>query len=178
MTWYEIVLLVSSILFLLSTIGSLLFGGIDVDFDANVDIDIDAGGTLFSDVFSFKGLLHFCIGFSLVLTLMREVSLASVAYGVITGLVFAVVLYFLYKLMYEKAQHSIVYTHEIKDMDAEVYFWNKEQRIGEVFVTLEGRPVTITIHCPEGVDLENGQKLKVSGTCKLVSPSSFETIII
>ena len=178
MAWYDIVLLVSSILFLLSTIGSLLFGGIDVDFNTDVDIDIDAGGTLFSDIFSFKGLLHFCIGFSLVLTLMREVNLASVSYGVITGLVFAVVLYFLYKFMYEKAQQSMKYTHDIKDMDEEVYFWHKQQRIGEVFVTLEGRPVTITIHCPEGVDLEKGQKLKVSGTRKLVMPSSFETSII
>jgi hypothetical protein len=177
MTWYEIVLLVSSIFFLLSTVGSLLFGGIDVDFDADIDVDVNTGG-LFGDVFSFKGLLHFCIGFSLVLTLMHEVSFASVSYGVITGLVFAVVLYFLYKFMYDKAQHSIKYTYEIKDMDAEVYFWHKERRIGEVFVTLEGRPVTITIHCPEGVDLEKGQKLKVSGTRKLVSPSSFETIII
>jgi hypothetical protein len=178
MAWYDIVLLVSSILFLLSTVGSLLFGGIDVDFDADVDIDFDGGGTLFSDVFSFKGLLHFCIGFSLVLTLMREVTLKSIFYGVITGLVFAIVLYFLYKFMYEKAQHSIKYTTDIKDMEAEVYFWHKEKRIGEVFVTLEGRPVTITIHCQEGVDLEKGQKLKVSGTRKLVSPSSFETVII
>ena len=173
MAWYEIVLLVSSVLFLLSTVGSLLFGGIDVDFDT----DIDAGAVL-SDVFSFKGLLHFSIGFSLVLTLMREVTFASVSIGVISGLVFAVVLYFLYKLMYEKAQQSMKYTHEIKDLEAEVYFWNKDKRIGEVFVTLEGRPVTVTIHCPEGVDLERGQKLKVSGTRKLVSPSSFETVII
>ena len=80
--------------------------------------------------------------------------------------------------MYEKAQQSMKYTHDIKDMDAEVYFWHKQQRIGEVFVTLEGRPVTVTIHCPEGIELEKGQKLKVSGTRKLVTPSSFETVII
>jgi hypothetical protein len=173
MTWYEIVLLVSATFFLLSTIGSLLFGGMDADFDTDID-----SGTLLSDVFSFKGLLHFCVGFSLVLTLMHEVSFTSVAYGVITGLVFAVVLFYLYKLMYEKAQQSMNYTNEITEMDAEVYFWNKDRRIGEVFVTLEGRPVTITIQCPEGIDLEKGQKLKVSGTRKLVSPSTPETIII
>ena len=173
MAWYEIVLLVASVLFLLSTVGSLLFGGLEVDVDADFD-----AGTPFSDIISFKGLLHFSIGFSLVLTLMREVTLASVSFGVITGLVFAVVLYFLYKFMYEKAQKSMKYTQDIKDMDAEVYFWSKDQRIGEVFITLEGRPVTVTINCPEGVDLEKGQKLKVSGTRKLVSPSSFDTVII
>ncbi|GHS98308.1 hypothetical protein FACS189421_06690 [Bacteroidia bacterium] len=173
MAWYEIVLIVSAALFLISTLGSLLFGGIDLDFD----VDIDAS-TLLSDFLSFKGLLHFCIGFSLVLTLMKEVSLASVSYGVITGLVFVVVLYYLYKFLYEKTQQTLKYTTEIKEQEAEVYFWNKGQRIGEVFVTLEGRPVTITIHCPEGVELERGQKLKVSGTRKLVYPSSFDTIII
>jgi prepilin signal peptidase PulO-like enzyme (type II secretory pathway) len=175
MAWYDIVLLISSVFFLISTLGSLFFGGVDVDFDWDTDVD---AGTLLSDILSFKGLLHFCMGFSLVLTLMRKVSFFSVTCGVITGIVFAVVLYYLYKFLYEKAQQSIRYTTEIKDLDAEVYFWNKNRRIGEVFVTLEGRPVTITIHCPDGIDLENGQKLKVSGTRKLVYPSVYETIII
>jgi prepilin signal peptidase PulO-like enzyme (type II secretory pathway) len=173
MAWYEIILLVSAALFLISTVGSLLFGGMEVDFDTDIE-----GGVFLSDIFSFKGLLHFSIGFSLVLTLMQQVSFASVGYGILSGAAFAVVLYYLYKLMYEKAQQSMKYVTEIKDMDAEVYFWNKERRIGEVFVTLEGRPVAVTIHCPEGVDLEKGQKLKVSGTRKLVSPSVFETLII
>ncbi|MDR1527931.1 MAG: hypothetical protein LBS46_09750 [Dysgonamonadaceae bacterium] len=93
MTWYEIVLLVSAIFFLISTIGSLFFGGIKVDFDTDLD-----AGTLLSDILSFKGLLHFCVGFSLVLTLMHEVSFASVTYGIITGLVFVVILYYLYKM--------------------------------------------------------------------------------
>lgn len=167
MAWYEIILLVSSALFLITTIGSLLFGGMDVDLDADV-------GTLLSDILSFKGLLHFCIGFSLTLTLMQEVSVFSIGYGVITGLVFAVVLYFLYKFFYEKMQQSLRYTTEIKEMEAEVYFWDKTQRIGEVFVTLEGRPVTITIRCPEGIDLKKGEKLNVSGTRKLVHPSMHE----
>jgi hypothetical protein len=173
MTWYEIVLLLSAAFFLLSTVGSLLFGGMDLDLDADVD-----AGTLVSDLVSFKGLIHFAIGFSLVLTLMHETTPIAVAGGVATGVVFVVVLYYLYKWVYERAQQSLKYTHDIWEMDAEVYFWNKEKRIGEVFVTLEGRPVTVTIHCPEGVDLEKGQKIKVSGTRKLVSPSSFETIII
>jgi hypothetical protein len=70
------------------------------------------------------------------------------------------------------------YTNDIKDMDAEVYFWNETQRIGEVFVTLEGRPVTITIQCPENITLEKGQKIKVSGTRKIVYPSYYDTLII
>jgi uncharacterized membrane protein len=166
MTWYEIVLIVSSGLFLLATISSLFFGEIDVE------LDVDSG-FLFSDLVSFKGLLHFAIGFSLTLTLMQEVTLASVAIGVIAGTVFVAILYYLYKFVYEKLQQNMKYTDEIKEMDAEVYFWNETQKIGEVFVTLEGRPVTITLQGAGGIKLEKGQKIKVSGNRQSVYPVDF-----
>ncbi len=164
MTWYEIMLLLSGGFFVISSVISLLFGELDVDLDGGPD-------TILSDIFSFKGLLHFCIGFSLVLTLMQEVTVASVAFGVITGVVFSIMLYFVYKFIYEQAHQSMQYTEEIHELDAEVYFWDSTSRTGEVFISLEGRPVTIAIRCPEGVDLQKGQKLKVSGTRKVVYPS-------
>jgi uncharacterized membrane protein len=166
MAWYEIVLIVSSGLFLLFTAGSLLFGEIDVD------LDVDAG-FLLSDLVSFKGLLHFAIGFSLALTLLQDVTPTSIGIGVITGIVFVVTLYYLYKTVYGKLQQNMKYTTEIKEMDAEVYFWNETQKIGEVFVTLEGRPVTITLQGAEGANLEKGQKIKVSGTRQSVYPVNF-----
>ncbi|MDR1730230.1 MAG: hypothetical protein LBR52_06170 [Prevotellaceae bacterium] len=167
MAWYEIMLLLTGGLFVISSILSLLFGELDMDFDSGTD-------AILSDIISFKGLLHFCIGFSLVLTLMREVTVISVACGVITGMIFSIVLFFLYKFIYEKAQQHLQYTENIHELDAEVYFWDKTSRTGEVFVSLEGRPVTISIRCPECVDLQKGQKLKVSGTRKLVYPSETE----
>ncbi|MDR0866346.1 MAG: hypothetical protein LBO74_15660 [Candidatus Symbiothrix sp.] len=170
MTWYEIVLIVSAALFLFSTIGSLFFG--EIDIDADLDIDADSG-FLLGDIISFKGLLHFAIGFSLVLTLMQEVTVTSISFGVISGIVFVFVLYYLYKLVYEKLQQNMKYTNDIKEMEAEVYFWNENQKIGEVFVTLEGRPVTITLQGAEGLNLEKGQKIKVSGTRKSVAPVEF-----
>ncbi|MDR2056753.1 MAG: hypothetical protein LBP83_00410 [Dysgonamonadaceae bacterium] len=166
MNWYEIVLIVSSGLFLFSTIASLFFGEVDVDLDVNADF-------LLSDVISFKGLLHFAIGFSLTLTLMRGATFTSVGIGVLTGIIFVAVLYYLYKMVYRKLEQNIKYTNEIKEMDAEVYFWNENQKIGEVFVTLEGRPVTITLQGAEGINLEKGQKIKVSGTRQLVYPVNF-----
>jgi hypothetical protein len=166
MAWYEIVLIVSAGLFLFSSVGSLFFGDIDMD------IDLD-GGFLLSDILSFKGLVHFSIGFSLVLTLMQEVTLASVSYGVVAGLIFSLSLYYLYKLVYGKLQQNMKYTHEIKEMEAEVYFWNEAQKIGEVFVTLEGRPVTITLQDAKDFHLERGQKIKVSGTRKSGHPVEF-----
>ena len=170
MTWYVIVLIVSSGLFFLTSIGSLFFG--DIDMDSNADLDVGSG-FLLSDVFSFKGLIHFTIGFSLTLTLMNEFTLLSAAIGVITGIIFVLVLYYLYKIVFEKLHQSISYTTEINDMEAEVYYWDNKSKTGEVFVTLEGRPVTITLECPEGVDFEKGQKIKVSGTRHAVQPAGY-----
>ena len=165
MAWYVIVLIVSSALFLLTTIVSLIFG--DMDLDADVDV---GSGFVLGDVLSFKGLVHFTIGFSLALTLMKEFSLLSATVGVVTGIVFVLVLFYLYKTLFEKLQQSVKYTHEINEMDAEVYFWDDKSKIGEVFITLEGRPVTVTLVCPEDIHFEKGQKIKVSGTRRSVHP--------
>ena len=170
MAWYIIILIVSSGLFLITTIGSLFFGSVDLD----MDVDVDAGsGFLLGDLISFKGLIHFTIGFSLTLTLLGEFSLLSASIGVVTGIVFVLVLYYLYKLLFEKLQHSVKYTHEITDMEAEVYFWDEKSKIGEVFITLEGRPVTVTLKCPENVSFQKGQKIKVSGTRHSVYPVDY-----
>ncbi|GHT12622.1 hypothetical protein FACS189426_16280 [Bacteroidia bacterium] len=166
MAWYVIVLIVSSALFLLTTIGSFIFG--DIDLDADMEFD---SGFLLSDVISFKGLIHFAIGFSLVLTLMKEVTLVSTSVGVVTGIVFVAVLYYLYKLIFEKLQQHIKYTDVIHDLDAEVYFWDDKTKIGEVFITLEGRPVTITLNSRDETHFEKGQKIKVSGTRHSVYPT-------
>ena len=169
MDWYVIVLIVSSALFALTSIGSLLFGSIDMDMDADVDVDVGSG-FLLGDLISFKGLIHFTIGFSLSLTLMGGFSLLSATVGVVTGTVFVLVLYYLYKTLFEKLQQNIKYTDVINDMEADVYFWDEKTKIGEVFITLEGRPVTVTLKCDDDIRFEKGQKIRVSGTRKSVKP--------
>ncbi|MDR1555875.1 MAG: DUF1216 domain-containing protein [Tannerellaceae bacterium] len=163
MAWYVIVLIVASGLFLLSTIGSVFLGDLDVDA-------VPDSGFLVSDLLSFKGLIHFSIGFSLVLTLMQGLNFVSACLGVLTGIVFMAVLYYLYKFFFEKLQQSMKYTNEIKEMDAEVYFWDAQSKIGEVFITLEGRPVTVTLKCSGEISLTKGQKIKVSGNRNAVYP--------
>jgi PhoPQ-activated pathogenicity-related protein len=104
---------------------------------------------------------------------MSEFTLLSATIGVITGAIFVLVLYYLYKIVYEKLHQSIKYTTEINDMEAEVYYWDGKSKTGEVFVTLEGRPVTITLLCPEDVNFEKGQKIMVSGTRHSVHPTGY-----
>ena len=170
MAWYVIVLIISSGFFILTTIISVFFGNMDVDMNADIDV---GSGFMLSDVISFKGLIHFTIGFSLTLTLLKEFSLLSVAIGVITGIIFVLVLYYLYKVIFEKLHQSITYTNEINDMEAEVYYWDSKSKTGEVFVTLEGRPVTITLECHDDVNFVKGQKIRVSGTRNSVHPAGY-----
>ena len=165
MEWYVIVLIVSSGVFLLTSVCLLLFGNMETD----AGLDLDSGFT-WGDLFSFKGLIHFTIGFSLTLTLMDGVTFLSAALGCITGVVFVLVLYYLYKLLFDKLQQNINYTTTITDAEAEVYFWDNNRKIGEVFITLEGRPVTVTLVYDKDIHLEKGRKIRVSGTRKSVSP--------
>ena len=60
---YFFAALVSTGIFLLQFILSIFFGSMDTDIDVNADgnADIDM-----SSVLSFKGLIHFCMGFGLV----------------------------------------------------------------------------------------------------------------
>ena len=57
---FLLIALVSSGLFLVQFVLSLFMGGMDMDVDVDGDADVD---TDMGSVFSFKGLLHFLIGF-------------------------------------------------------------------------------------------------------------------
>lgn len=83
------------------------FGGdtdMDVDLDGELDMDV-------SDVVSFKGLIHFLMGSSGWLCLKESVSGSIQWYdyliALFLGIVFVVILYYLYKLCL-KLQHQVV----------------------------------------------------------------------
>lgn len=93
MEWYYILGIISYGIFILQFVLSNSLGGdteIDVDFDGEGDFDI-------SSLLSFKGLIHFAMGFSGWLTLTGKVTIYTVCTGVIIGLLFMVLLYYLYK---------------------------------------------------------------------------------
>lgn len=93
MKWYYVLGIISYGIFILQFILSNFFGGdieIDVDFDGEGDFDT-------SSLLSFKGLIHFAMGFSGWLMLSGEVNAATIGIGIIAGLLFMVMLYYLYK---------------------------------------------------------------------------------
>ena len=100
MDWYYILFFIVLAIFLFKTIVSLIAGDIDVDFDLDGDIDFDI-----SSMFSFKGILHFLLGFSSYLSLIgyfysnTKIIFVDYAIAIIVGFAFMIGLYYLYKLM-------------------------------------------------------------------------------
>lgn len=81
-------------IFILQFIISWVAGEFDVDFDGDADFDV-------SDVVSFKGFIHFLMGFggwtSIKQLLGYEVTRIDWLIGFFIGLVFVFMLYHLYK---------------------------------------------------------------------------------
>ena len=106
MEWYNILFLFVFTFFIIKTIITLTVGDTDIDFDADGDIDFDI-----SSMFSFKGLLHFLLGFSSYLTIVskfnnnvlnnHESNYIWIHYviGIIVGIIFMFILYKLYQFM-------------------------------------------------------------------------------
>ena len=110
MSWYYILFTVVFCFFLIKTIISWIFGDIDIDFDLDGDVDFDI-----SSMFSFKGILHFLLGFSAYLSLIatfNEVGNETYHFSIIhyliaifVGIIFTITLFYLYNLMM-KLNHS------------------------------------------------------------------------
>lgn len=64
---------------------------LDVDLDGNPDFDV-------GDLISFKGFIHFIMGFSGWLMLNNKVTITSIAIAIFCGLLFVFILYFFYRL--------------------------------------------------------------------------------
>ena len=96
--------LVSTGIFLLQFILSIFFGSMDTDIDVNADgnADIDM-----SSVLSFKGLIHFCMGFGWFMYLCQPPYIVLHYLGaVISGSFFVFVLAWIYKLCYKLKQEN------------------------------------------------------------------------
>ena len=102
---YFFAALVSTGIFLLQFILSIFFGSMDTDIDVNADgnADIDM-----SSVLSFKGLIHFCMGFGWFMYLCQPPYIVLHYLGaVISGSFFVFVLAWIYKLCYKLKQENI-----------------------------------------------------------------------
>lgn len=93
MKWYYILGMISYGIFLFQFLLSVIGADTDLDVDLDGDADLDA-----SSLFSFKGLIHFLMGFSGWLMLVGKISYFTVCTAVVVGVVFMILLFYLYKL--------------------------------------------------------------------------------
>lgn len=91
--WYYILGIISYGIFLIQFILSFIFGDFDIDIDFDNELDFDSNSLL-----SFKGLIHFLMGFSGWLMLIGKVTLIHIIIGIIFGIIFVILLYYIYKL--------------------------------------------------------------------------------
>lgn len=92
---FMLLALVSTGIFLLQFVISIFFGGLDIDVDGDTNVDFDLGS-----LFSFKGLIHFLIGFGWTKVLFVGDAWYTYALAVVVGMVFMLVLFYTYMLAF------------------------------------------------------------------------------
>lgn len=126
MTWFNILFCVVFAIFFLKSIISWVAGDVDLDIDFDGDTDIDVSGML-----SFKGLLHFLMGFSTVLsavgyenthsfTVPYVFPISTYIFAICFGIFIMVTLYYLYKFML-KLSHYTTDNLNLDNMTGKVY---------------------------------------------------------
>ena len=121
MTTHEIFMLtalVSTGIFLLQFVISVFFGDLDMDVDGDANVDFDLGS-----LFSFKGLVHFLIGFGWTRVLFGGDTWQTYALAVLVGMVFMLVLFYSYVLAYRLQNlRKPDRNNSFSSNDAEIFF--------------------------------------------------------
>lgn len=97
MEWYYILGIISYGIFILQFCLSFIGGDTEMDTDIDVDLDGEADFS-FSDLISFKGLVHFLMGLSGWLMVTQQVTPLNVVVACVIGFAFVLILYYAYKL--------------------------------------------------------------------------------
>ena len=119
-TFFLIIALVTTGIFLIQSVLSIFFG----DLDADVDVDTDI-----SSVVSFKGLTHFGIGFGWYMYLAGNAEIQSSVVGILVGLFFVFVVWFLYKKAYQLQQvNRTEQTDQLVGSECTIYFKQSDSK--------------------------------------------------
>lgn len=138
MTWYNTLFVLVFGIFIVKNIFTWIFGEIDIDIDGDGDTDIDSG-----TMFSFKGLLHFMMGFTSILcgygyeetkSFSTPVTFEWWVYLVAVGcgLIVSYILFLLYKHMMKLNQENNE-NPDFNDKQAKVYI-NEGNGIYQVII--------------------------------------------
>lgn len=129
----------------------------DLDMDADFDAD---GGMDTSDFISFKGVLHFLLGFCWTCVIYGTDKPWKIALAVAVGVIFLVSLVFVYKKIYSLAQEKKFQSpKEMIGTEAEINtFYNG---MGTIFLTFDGRRSEVNVRCDQ--NLKSGDIVRITG---------------
>ena len=155
MTWYNILLIISATILVAQIVASFI-GNV-----AEYDADFEA-----SDFFSFKGIVHFILGASLVLTLFDKVNFSTCLLAVSVGLAFSYLLWRLYRFVYKSLKQELKYEIEFDKKPGKIYYWDNKHNRGEATVILEGRETNIPITSKSNKRYNAGDRVAIDGSRK------------
>lgn len=138
-------------------LGLSLIGG-DTDTDIDVDFDGEADFS-FSDLISFKGLIHFLMGLSGWLMVTGKVTVINVLCACIIGFLFVIILYYIYKLAFN-LQSTPTRKNGIELIGSSVTIYLTMEDISEryCFCTICNGGVTEEISCVASTPVKVGDK--------------------
>ena len=116
--------------FIVQFILSFILGEIDLDSDIDLDADGDVDFSL-SDILSFKGLIHFGIGFGWTMWFSQDLNkLLAAGISIFVGLVFVFVLAGVYRLcMFFKNEGPQETDKDLVGRTSEIYFNGQENNL-------------------------------------------------
>jgi len=145
MAWYTILFITTFVIFAVKMIMSWCFGDLELDVDFDGDSDFDT-----SSAFSFKGLIHFLMGFSAYLLLRSSMETVEKVNGIaqfdvmdyVYGTIIGVILVFLLIWGYGLAMKA---THESKN--PQDYLNNSK---GNIYINLGNGRYSVQAHTIAG----------------------------
>ena len=148
-TFFLIIALVTTGIFLIQFVLSIFFG----DLDADVDVDADI-----SSVVSFKGLTHFGIGFGWYMYLAGNTEMQSYIIGILVGLFFVFSVWFLYKKAYQLQQvnHNDL-SDQLVGRECVIYFKQSDSKY-TVQTTRDGAMREVDVISESGKTYQTGDR--------------------
>ena len=149
-------------LFVVQFVLSMIFGDMmdaDIDFDGDGSVDLDLSG-----IFSFKGLLHFGIGFSWSMWFARGqenqflAALISIGIGILTSILLAIAYWLTLKLKKEITPER---GQDLVGREAEIYYSDDKSKEWIVFLEINGSLRKIPTTSDSGKTYSSGQKTEI-----------------
>lgn len=161
--YYYLVAAIAYGLFIVQFALSWIVGDTDLDVDFDGDADMDT-----SDIFSFKGLIHFLMGASGWLCLRDKFS-GDVMWwdyliAVACGIIFVIVLYYLYKLLMKLEQKpELLSGKELVNRKATIYLPLGKDKDGNYLyaITAENNLGTIELTAKSSNEYHTGDLVTI-----------------